>query len=255
MSPHPRILAQCDKPYSFRYFTISFRPFSPTPNALEFHPGKDYYFISTSSKADLHRRVHGMCRTNNMRIVFKVADKLEQQHSKNRKDYGANTETTTTTTTTTTTSTAVGTNEIVFPSDVTRDVDNFVESNPILDNEEPETTADDDMKKKKKKKKQKKEKKINNKTDLEDEDRDIPLVVVPAAVPEVNDEDVLMNDNPPTQIRQKEPSLVEKVNNLMKQEASIGSISVSGERLGSNLRICLLSTVLLQLVVLSQLFF
>jgi len=73
MSPHPRILAQCDKPYSLRYFTISFRPFSPTPGALEFHPGKDYYFISTSSKADLHLRFHGMCRTNNMRIVFKVA--------------------------------------------------------------------------------------------------------------------------------------------------------------------------------------
>jgi hypothetical protein len=257
MSPHPRILAQCDKPYSFRYFTISFRPFSPTPGALEFHPGKDYYFISTSSKADLHRRVHGMCRTNNMRIVFKVADKSEQQHSKHRKDYGANPETPATTTTTT--SSTVGTNEIVFPSDVTKEADNFVDSNPFLDNEETETTADDDMKKKKKKRKKKKgkkEKKINNnKTDLEDEDRDVPLVVVPAAVPEINDEDVLMNDNPPTHIRQKEPSLVEKVNNLMKQEASIGSISGSGERLGSNQRLPLLSVALIQLFVLTQLFF
>jgi len=137
-------------------------------------------------------------------------------------------------------------------------MDNFVEPNPFLDSEDMETTADEDMKKKKKKKKkkkQKKEKKINNKTDLEDEDRDIPLVVVPAAVPEVHDEDVLMNDNPPTQIRQKEPSLVEKVNNLMKQEASIGSISGSGERLGSNRRLCLLSIALLQAVMLSQLFF
>ncbi len=57
MSAHPRIIARCDKTYTLLYFTISFRPFSPTPGALEFHPGKDYYFISTSSKTDLHRRM------------------------------------------------------------------------------------------------------------------------------------------------------------------------------------------------------
>jgi hypothetical protein len=62
MSAHPRIIAKCDKPYSLSYFTISFRSFSPTPNALEFHAGTDYYFISTSSLSDLHRRVDGMCR-------------------------------------------------------------------------------------------------------------------------------------------------------------------------------------------------
>lgn len=75
MSAHPRIIANCDKPYSLRYFTISFRSFSPTPGALEFHPGKDYYFISTSSQSDLHRRVDGMCRSHNMKMVFKVAEK------------------------------------------------------------------------------------------------------------------------------------------------------------------------------------
>ena len=42
------------------------------PGALEYKPGKDYHFISTSSKDDLHRRIGGMCRTNNMKIVFKV---------------------------------------------------------------------------------------------------------------------------------------------------------------------------------------
>ena len=47
--------------------------------ALEYKPGHDYYFISTSSKDDLHRRLQGMCHTNNMRIVFKVADRREQQ--------------------------------------------------------------------------------------------------------------------------------------------------------------------------------
>ena len=45
------------------------------PNTLEFHPGKSYYFISTSSGDDLHRRVGGYCTNNNMKVVFKVADK------------------------------------------------------------------------------------------------------------------------------------------------------------------------------------
>jgi len=31
MSAHPKMIAKCDKPYSLRYFTISFRSFSPTP--------------------------------------------------------------------------------------------------------------------------------------------------------------------------------------------------------------------------------
>ena len=56
------------------YFTITFRSFSPTPGGLEFKPGQNYYFISTSTKRDLHRRVGGYCSTNNMRMVFKVAD-------------------------------------------------------------------------------------------------------------------------------------------------------------------------------------
>ena len=81
MSAHPRIIAQCDKPYSLRYFTISFRSFSPTPGALEFHAGTDYFFISTSSQSDLHRRVDGMCRSHNMKIVFKVADKQKNRKS------------------------------------------------------------------------------------------------------------------------------------------------------------------------------
>ena len=79
MSAHPRIIANCDKPYSLQYFTISFRSFSPTPGALEFHAGTDYYFISTSSHSDLHRRVDGMCRSHNMKMVFKVADKKKNQ--------------------------------------------------------------------------------------------------------------------------------------------------------------------------------
>lgn len=71
-NPDPRIIAICDKPYKLMYFTITFRPFTPQPGGLEFQPGKDYYFISTSSADDLHRRVGGRCLTHNMKIVFKV---------------------------------------------------------------------------------------------------------------------------------------------------------------------------------------
>ncbi|XP_043278783.1 ephrin-B2 isoform X2 [Venturia canescens] len=68
----PRVIAVCDKPYKTMYFTITFRPFTPQPGGLEFLPGHDYFFISTSSKEDLHRRIGGRCTTHNMKVVFKV---------------------------------------------------------------------------------------------------------------------------------------------------------------------------------------
>lgn len=71
-NPNPRIIAVCDKPYKLMYFTITFRPFTPQPGGLEFLPGHDYYFISTSTGDDLHRRIGGRCTTHNMKIVFKV---------------------------------------------------------------------------------------------------------------------------------------------------------------------------------------
>ncbi|KAK5648523.1 hypothetical protein RI129_003415 [Pyrocoelia pectoralis] len=71
-NPNPRIIAVCDKPYKLMYFTITFRPFTPQPGGLEFLPGQDYYFISTSTSDDLHRRIGGRCTTHNMKIVFKV---------------------------------------------------------------------------------------------------------------------------------------------------------------------------------------
>ena len=58
-SPRPRIVAVCNKPSQAMYFTLTFRSFTPTPGALEFRPGHDYYFVSTSSRRDLHRRVGG----------------------------------------------------------------------------------------------------------------------------------------------------------------------------------------------------
>ena len=71
--PNPKIVALCNQPHELMYFTITFRSFTPTPGGLEFSPGKDYYFISTSSKNDLHRRVGGGCTSSNMKVVFRVA--------------------------------------------------------------------------------------------------------------------------------------------------------------------------------------
>lgn len=71
-NPNPRIIAVCDKPFKLMYFTITFRPFTPQPGGLEFLPGHDYYFISTSTSDDLHRRIGGRCSSHNMKIVFKV---------------------------------------------------------------------------------------------------------------------------------------------------------------------------------------
>ena len=73
-NPKPTVVAVCSKPHQLLYFTITFRSFTPTPGGLEFHPGQDYYFISTSSREDLHRRVGGGCATHNMKMIFRVAE-------------------------------------------------------------------------------------------------------------------------------------------------------------------------------------
>ncbi|XP_055933774.1 ephrin-B2-like isoform X1 [Argiope bruennichi] len=73
-NPNPRIIAVCDKPNQVMYFTITFRSFTPQPGGLEFLPGHDYYFVSTSTgdPAGLHQRVGGRCATHNMKVIFKV---------------------------------------------------------------------------------------------------------------------------------------------------------------------------------------
>ncbi|XP_070074203.1 uncharacterized protein [Drosophila takahashii] len=76
----PRVIAICDKPQKLMFFTITFRPFTPQPGGLEFLPGNDYYFISTSSKDDLYRRIGGRCSTNNMKVVFKVCCAAEDKN-------------------------------------------------------------------------------------------------------------------------------------------------------------------------------
>ena len=79
---NPRIIAMCKSPYRRQIQTISFRSFTPMPNALDYEPGKDYHFISTSSKDDLYLRIGGMCLSNNMKIVFKVGLRHQPQKPK-----------------------------------------------------------------------------------------------------------------------------------------------------------------------------
>merc|ERR1711937_780580 len=71
ISPRPRIVAVCNRP----------RTFIPTPGALEFSPGKEYYFISTSTNKDIHRRAGGWCRSHNMKMIFKVAESEATQNA------------------------------------------------------------------------------------------------------------------------------------------------------------------------------
>lgn len=76
-SSNPRIIAVCDKPHQAMYFTITFRSFTPQPGGLEFKPGQDYYFITTSTgRPDgLHRRYGGRCASRHMKVTFKVCCK------------------------------------------------------------------------------------------------------------------------------------------------------------------------------------
>ena len=104
-NPKPKIVAICNQPHRLMYFTITFRSFTPTPGGLEFHPGQDYYFISTATPKDLHRRVGGGCASHNMKMIFRVADNRISK-SQIFNDLMAPVEPTTTTTTTTTTTPA-----------------------------------------------------------------------------------------------------------------------------------------------------
>ena len=74
-NPKPKIVAICNKPQMSLYFTLTFRSFSPTPGGLEFTPGKEYFFISTSSSRDIHSRAGGWCSSHNMKMVFRVQNR------------------------------------------------------------------------------------------------------------------------------------------------------------------------------------
>ena len=82
MDPQPRVIAQCNNPamYPPMFFTITFRSFTPTPGGMEFYPGRDYYFISTSSEGEIDGRDGGRCRSHNMKMIFKVGRHGHRRH-------------------------------------------------------------------------------------------------------------------------------------------------------------------------------
>lgn len=82
VNSNARIIAVCDKPHELKYFTVTFRPFTPQPGGLEFHPG-DYYFITTSTgDADgLHNKIGGRCASAHMKVTFKVCCKDNTKES------------------------------------------------------------------------------------------------------------------------------------------------------------------------------
>lgn len=199
MTAHPRVIALCNNPYVLTYFTISFRSFSPSPGALEFHAGKDYYFVSTSSKDDLHLRSNGMCRTQNMKLVFKVAD-----------------------------------GNIDNPQPPSHERPEEAASNNVLDPEDVPTVEDafEDKEEKRRRRKQRKKKQRNKVI----EESEYFSSTSSSAVPPYVGSELYMNtpDDENLLYRQKEPSLVEKVNNLMKQEASIGGMRTASASMASN---------------------
>lgn len=72
--PQNRIAMKCDTPLELRYYTVVFQRFSANPDGLEFEPGKNYYFIATSSgkHSSLNETSGGRCSTHNMKMKIYV---------------------------------------------------------------------------------------------------------------------------------------------------------------------------------------
>ena len=56
------------------HFTKTFRQFSPIPRGLEFKPGQNYYFVSTSSTNNINNKFGGFCASHNMKVTMKIAN-------------------------------------------------------------------------------------------------------------------------------------------------------------------------------------
>lgn len=233
-SQNPRIIAACNSPYMRKFFTLSFRIFSPIPGGMEFKPGNDYHFISTSSKTDLHQRINGMCRDFNMKVVFKVAERSRNK----KKEFVDN----------------LGDKPLENPStsNPVKNVDEIGKTSPkfnereislfekdpfakslseqhnVLLNEESENKNNRRKNKRKRKRKQRNKNRSNNNLENEDEilqDKSSVILLDSAAAASAAAAAAAASENRPQskKVLEKEPSLVEKVNNLMKQEASISS--------------------------------
>lgn len=71
-----KLLLRCSRPLQLQYLSIAFRRFSAEVNGLVFLPGKDYYFIATSTgrERSLDKTSGGRCLTHNMRIKIHVCN-------------------------------------------------------------------------------------------------------------------------------------------------------------------------------------
>ena len=74
VTPNPKVVADCRNPHRKLYFTITFRTFTPSPGGMEFRPGQDYFFISTSDPENIHQKSGGRCSSHNMRVLFKTGE-------------------------------------------------------------------------------------------------------------------------------------------------------------------------------------
>jgi len=64
----------CKHPFAINAFTINFVRYSPQPKGLQFEPGRDYYFTSTSTglAEGLQSMDGGVCRHRGMKLIFRV---------------------------------------------------------------------------------------------------------------------------------------------------------------------------------------
>jgi hypothetical protein len=68
------MMLNCSNPRHRKRFTILFEPFQSIPNVPEYHPGRTYYFITTStgSRHGLSNLYQGACSHHNMKLTVKV---------------------------------------------------------------------------------------------------------------------------------------------------------------------------------------
>ncbi len=94
-------ILKCDRPSESVKYTLYISKFSPVPDAIEFSPGQEYYFISTSNGlfSGLNNAQDGTCKSNNMKIIIRVQDESPKKPPRT----SPSTKVTITTTTTTTT--------------------------------------------------------------------------------------------------------------------------------------------------------
>lgn len=93
LSGRAELVGTCKRPLEASKIKLVFRQFTPVPGGLEYHPGRSYYFISTSngSLSGMGQRRGGLCKTHNVRLKIEV-EPSEKRGTENgggvRKNFG-----------------------------------------------------------------------------------------------------------------------------------------------------------------------